>query len=82
LGARERFEASVCPESSDERPLTLQPLAELDRGTRNAVSKICQATGVTLHELDAADAKPDDAKGKQHDINAAIERAPISGECG
>ena len=42
----------MCPKSSEERPLTLQPLAELDRGTRNAVSKICQATGVTLHELD------------------------------
>ena len=48
---RNDFEKAVAPEAADERPWARQALDELDRGTRNAVNKICEAAGLKSADL-------------------------------
>jgi len=55
---RERFEKAVHPEAAEDRPRTLEALDDLDRGARNAITRICQAAGVTADELVDADTTP------------------------
>jgi hypothetical protein len=53
---RSKFEAAVAPAVAAQRSLTARALDEIDAGTRNALTRICEAAGLPADLIETAQA--------------------------